>query len=67
MVENLKGEPWSRPWNNSVFVSDGVVDLYGTVENEAERAASRIAVENTSGVVGINDHRGVDTRLVSGF
>jgi CBS domain-containing protein len=67
VIENLKGEPWSRPWNNSVFVSDGVVDLYGTVENDAERNASRIAVENTPGVVGINDHRGIETRLVTGF
>ena len=65
--ENLKGNPWSRPWNNTVFVSNGVVDLYGTVENDAERNASRIAAENTPGVVKVIDHRGIDKYSIGGI
>lgn len=65
--DNLKGQPWSRPWNNSIFVSDGVVDIYGTVENDAERDASRIAAENTPGVVKVIDHRGIDNYSIGGI
>lgn len=65
--EALKGQPWSRPWNSSVFVTNGVVDLYGTIENDAERDASRIAVENTDGVTKVNDRRGVDKYAIGGI
>ena len=67
VTETLKDQPWSRPWNNSVFVSNGVVDLYGTVENDAERDASRIAAENTPGVLKVVDHRGVDKYSIGGI
>jgi CBS domain-containing protein len=67
VIENLQGQPWSRPWSCSVFVSNGVVDLYGTVESGAERDASRIAVENTTGVVKLNDRRGTDKYAVGGI
>ena len=65
--ENLKGQPWGRPWNNSIFVYNGVVDIYGTVENDAERDASRIAAENTPGVVKVIDHRGLDNYSIGGI
>ena len=65
VIENLEGHPWSSPWSNTVFVSNGVVDLYGTVLNNAEREASRIAAENTPGVVEVIDHRGVERYAVS--
>jgi CBS domain-containing protein len=58
VIENLEGKPWSGLCKNSVFVSNGVVDLYGTVESGSERDASRIAAENTPGVVKVNDRRG---------
>jgi CBS domain-containing protein len=67
VTDNLKDQPWSRPWNNSVFVSDSVVDIYGTVDNNAERDASRIAAENTPGVVKVIDHRGIDKYSVGGI
>ncbi len=67
VIENLEGHPWSSPWRNSVFVSNGVVDLYGTVMNGAERDASRIAAENTPGVVTVIDHRGVERYAVGGI
>jgi CBS domain-containing protein len=58
VIENLEGQPWSRPNRNSIFVSHGIVDLYGSVQARAERDASRIIVENTPGVTKVNDHRG---------
>ena len=60
VIAGLADKPWSRPWNNTVFVSNGVVEFYGTVENEAERDASRIEAENTPGVVKVNDRRGIE-------
>jgi CBS domain-containing protein len=66
VIANLEGHPWSSPWSNVVFVTNGVVDLYGTVTNEAERDASRIAAENTPGVVEVIDHRGIERHAPSG-
>ncbi len=65
VIENLENQPWSNLF--SVFVSNGVVDLYGTVMNGAERDASRIAAENTPGVVTVIDHRGVERYAVGGI
>ncbi len=59
VIEAFANEPWSGPWTN-VIVRDGVVELYGTVDSEAERNASRIAAENVAGVVRVNDRRGFE-------
>lgn len=42
----------------SVTVEDGIVQLWGTVETEAERQAAQIAAENTAGVMAIENHIG---------
>jgi osmotically-inducible protein OsmY len=41
----------------NVTVQDGVAELRGTVLDERERQALRVAAENVSGVAGIKDHR----------
>ncbi len=49
----------SQPWGHrpfSVQVSKGSVDLSGMVYNEDERAAIRIAAENTPGVRAVVDN-----------
>lgn len=43
----------------NVIVSDGVVDLWGGVETDAERQAVRAAAENTPGVRAVHDHLSV--------
>lgn len=40
----------------NVIVSNGVVDLWGGVETEAERQAVRTAAKNTPNVVAVKDH-----------
>jgi CBS domain-containing protein len=49
----------SQPWGNrpfSVQVSEGRVDLSGIVYSEDERAAIRVAAENTPGVKAVVDN-----------
>jgi CBS domain-containing protein len=55
-LENMRG---TSPWLTTVIVSDGVVFLYGTVEDEAMRDPSRIAIEKIPYVVDVQDHRGI--------
>ena len=37
-------------------VSDGVVDVWGTISDEQERRAIMVVAENTPGVKQVNDH-----------
>jgi CBS domain containing-hemolysin-like protein len=49
----------SQPWGNRPFsaqVSEGRVDLSGIVYSEDERAAIRVAAENTPGVKAVVDN-----------
>jgi CBS domain-containing protein len=62
----LDSEPWGGTWT-TVIVSNGIVDLYGTVVTEAERTASRVAAENVPGVAAVNDRRGAEKYASSGI
>jgi CBS domain-containing protein len=53
--EEIDRHPWGGTLVN-VTVRDGVAELWGTVLDERERQALRVAVENVPGVVGIKDH-----------
>jgi CBS domain-containing protein len=46
------------PWRPAVtvLVRNGVVDLSGTILNEREREALKVAVENVPGVAAVRDH-----------
>ena len=59
MIETLEGIPGTSPWLTTVIVSNGAVDLYGTVEDAAARDPSRIAIEKNPFVVKVTDHRSV--------
>jgi CBS domain-containing protein len=59
VVETLENIPGTSPWLTTVIVSNGVVDLYGTVEDEGARDPSRLAIEQTPHVVDVRDHRSV--------
>lgn len=59
VIETLLSIPGASPWLGNVTVSNGVVELDGTVEDEAAREPSRIAVENISTVIDVKDHRSV--------
>lgn len=57
--KTLSAQPWSSIGTTAVTVHQGKVELWGMVESEAEREASRIALEALPGVVSIEDNRGL--------
>ena len=67
ILDSLRSEPWSKNWNTSVFVSNGVVEFWGIVESEAERNASRIAAEDIPGVTEVRDRRGFQRHPMPGI
>jgi CBS domain-containing protein len=57
VIDTLMSMPGTSPWATTVRVTNGVVELRGSVEEEAAREPSRIAVENLPYVVEVKDHR----------
>ncbi len=52
----LEGRPWTSRWPVNVFANDGVVHLWGFVEDEEVRKAYRVAAENVPGVRRVKNH-----------
>ena len=55
-MAELAGQSWAPTAMINVIVRDGVVELWGTIADERERAAIIVAAENAPGVKGVNDH-----------
>ncbi len=58
VYEALQGKGWTSHAATNVIVTDGVVELWGWVETEAERKAMLVATEDISGVRKVIDHLG---------
>jgi CBS domain-containing protein len=56
LMNELKQQPWTHVHKLNVTVTNGVVDLWGFVESEAERQAITVAAEAIPGVTAVNDH-----------
>lgn len=56
LTATLKTLPWSHPHHLNITVSNGVVDLWGSVESDAARNAIRVAAELQPGVTDVQDH-----------
>jgi CBS domain-containing protein len=56
IVAELAGQSWAPTALINVIVRDGVVELWGAITDERERAAIIVAAENAPGVKGVNDH-----------
>ena len=54
----LRDKGWTSHGSTNVIVSDGVVELWGWVETEAERRAMLVAAQEIAGVQGVIDHLG---------
>jgi osmotically-inducible protein OsmY len=54
VLTRLRREPW-RPAMLTVTVHNGSVDLWGLVDSEEQRSATRIATELTPGVQAVHD------------
>jgi CBS-domain-containing membrane protein len=52
----MEAQPWAPATTLNVTVTEGVVDIWGTITNEQERRGIHVIVENTSGVKEIHDH-----------
>lgn len=57
VIETLLSIPGTSPWATTVTVSNGIVELTGSVEQEVTRDPSRIAIEAIPDVVEVRDHR----------
>ncbi|HLW04210.1 MAG TPA: CBS domain-containing protein [Azoarcus sp.] len=51
----------------NVVVVDGVVTLWGLVENENERQAAGVAAENAPGVKNVNNHLGIAPAVIGPY
>lgn len=56
LLDQLKTQSWTHGHKLGVTVTNGVVDLWGTVQSDNERKAIRIAAEAIPGVAAVNDH-----------
>ena len=59
VIETLEAIKGTSPWLTSVIVSNGIVYLYGTVEDETARDPSRKEIEKIPYVVEVHDHRAI--------
>jgi CBS domain-containing protein len=56
LYEQLRGESWAPANLPDIVVRNGVVNLWGTLFDERQRDAIRVAAENTPGVKAVEDH-----------
>lgn len=56
LLGELKKQKWAHTYNVSVTVTNGIVDLWGYAQSDAERTAIRVAAEAIPGVTMVNDH-----------
>jgi CBS domain-containing protein len=56
LLAELAKQPWVDLALINVTVSNGVVELWGIMDSEAERKALKVAAEAISGVIAVDDH-----------
>lgn len=56
LIDQLKSQSWTHGHKLGVTVTNGVVDLWGTVRSDSERRAVRVTAEAIPGVTAVNDH-----------
>ena len=56
LLAHLKQQPWAHTGLLNVTVMDGIVDLWGCTDSDAERKAIRVAAESAEGVGAVNDN-----------
>jgi CBS domain-containing protein len=56
ILASLRKEEWAHTGLLNVTVSNGIVDLWGLAESQAERKAIRVAAESTPGVGAVHDN-----------
>ena len=58
LLAEIEKEKWAPASMINVVVHDGVVELWGTIVDERQREALKVATENVPGVKEVKDHLG---------
>jgi len=66
ILAEISNQPWGPRASVDVTVKDGVVELYGSITDDRERAALKVLAENTPGVKTVHDNL-VWIEPISGF
>jgi osmotically-inducible protein OsmY len=56
LLAEMQKEKWAPMAMTNVVVRGGVVELWGTIFDERQREALKVAAENISGVQAVKDH-----------
>jgi CBS-domain-containing membrane protein len=56
LLAELKKQEWAPIAMTNVVVRDGIVELWGAIIDERQRAALKVAAENVPGVKAVKDH-----------
>jgi CBS domain-containing protein len=56
ILASLKKEQWAHTGLLNVTVTNGIVDIWGIADSDAERKAIRVAAESAAGVGAVHDH-----------
>jgi CBS domain-containing protein len=56
LLAEMQKADWAPVAMTNVVVRDGVVELWGTIVDERQREALKVAAENIPGVKAVNDH-----------
>jgi CBS domain-containing protein len=56
IIAEVQRQPWAPHAGIEIAVRDGVVELWGTLFDERERQALKVACENTAGVTEVRDN-----------
>jgi osmotically-inducible protein OsmY len=56
LLSELKKQDWAPIAMTNVIVNNSVVELWGAIVDERQRAALLVAAENIPGVKGVKDH-----------
>ncbi len=66
ILAEIAKQPWGPRASVDVTVTDGVVELHGSITDDRERTALKVLAENTSGVKAVHD-RLIWVEPMSGF
>ncbi len=56
ILDATTAEPWGPCFAIDIAVTEGIVDIYGTITDDRARTALHVLAENVPGVKGVRDH-----------
>jgi CBS domain-containing protein len=62
LLQYLNEQRWAQTSRLNIIVHNGVVELWGIANSDAERQALRVAAESTRGIRAVNDHLVIQPR-----